>query len=220
VILPAFNESLLSLLKRMYRFYGFINLFRRGIEYSVFKVLDKLRFSSNTVRGLAREQGIELIEPDDINSLGFISELKEKNLDLILSVAASQIFREELLSVPKWGCINIHSAELPKYRGRMPNFWAMYHGDESVGITIHTMDKGIDKGKIILQGKIEIPPDRNLDSLIKKSKSKAVDLVIEVLEKIRSGTVERRDYEGKGSYFSFPTREDVREFEKRGNRLL
>ena len=220
MILPAFNESLFSLAKRMYEFYGLINFLRHGIKYVILKILDKLKLSHNTVRGLARKQGIELKEPHDINSSAFIAELKKKDLNLILSVAASQIFSEELLDVPKWGCINIHSAKLPNYRGRMPNFWAMYHGDSNAGITIHTMDKMIDKGKIILQGEIKIRPDESLDSLIKRSKSKAADLVIEVLEIITAGAVELRNYEGKGSYFSFPTKEDIREFKRQGNRLL
>jgi len=220
VILPTFNESIFHLAKRMYNFYGIFNFCRQGVKYVTTKLLDKLRLSANTVGGLARKHAIELRKPDDINDLDVIAELREKDLDLIISVAASQIFGERLLDLPKRGCINIHSAKLPKYRGQMPNFWTMYHSDKSAGITIHTMDRKIDRGKILLQEEIEILPNESLDSLAKRAKLKAADLVIEVLEDIRTGTVELKDYKGKGSYFSFPTKENVREFKRRGKKLL
>ena len=102
----------------------------------------------------------------------------------------------------------------------MPNFWAMYHGDRTAGITVHLMDTKIDRGKIILQTEIPIHPDESLDSLMKRSKRAAADLVIQALEKIRSGTAKLQEYEGKGSYFSFPKREHVRHLRARGRRLL
>ena len=220
VVLPRFNESSLSLLKRMYSFYGPVDFLRRGVQFVTIKFLDNLGLVRRSVRSIARYYDIPVRKVLDVNDPEFIDELRAMDLDVILSVAAPQIFKEALLKVPKWGCVNVHSARLPKYRGMMPNFWAMYHGDRTAGITVHLMDTKIDRGKIILQTEIPISPNETLDALMKRSKRAAADLVIQALEQIRSGTVELRDYEGKGSYFSFPKREHVRQLRARGYRLL
>jgi len=219
-VLPPFNESFFSLLKRMYSFYGPLDFVQRGFLYVIAKFLDRLGLMRRSVRSIANWYNIPVKKVLDVNDPAFIDELRLMELDVILSVAAPQIFREELLKTPKWGCINVHSAKLPKYRGMMPNFWAMYHGDSTAGITIHTMDEKIDRGKIILQSEIPIHPSESLDSLIKRSKRAAADLAIQALEQIRNGTVQLRDYAGEGSYFSFPKPEHVRELKARGHRLL
>jgi len=220
VVLPAFNENKLSLLKRMYSFYGPVDFLRRGVQFVTIKFLDSLGLVQRSVRSIAKHYNIPVRKVFDVNDPEFVDELRAMDLDVILSVAAPQIFKEALLKVPKWGCVNVHSAKLPKYRGMMPNFWAMYHGDRTAGITVHLMDTKIDRGKIILQTEIPIHPDESLDSLMKRSKRAAADLVIQALEKIRSGTAKLQEYEGKGSYFSFPKREHVRHLRARGHRLL
>jgi len=220
VLLPAFNENKFSLLKRMYSFYGPVDFLRRGVQFVAIKFLDSLGLVRQSVRSIAKHYNIPVREVPDVNDPAFVNELESMDLEVILSVAAPQIFKEELLKIPKWGCINVHSAKLPKYRGMMPNFWAMYHGDHTAGITVHLMDTKIDRGKIILQTEIPINPKETLDSLMKRSKRAAANLVIQALEQIWSGTVTLQDYEGKGSYFSFPTREHVRRLRARGHRLL
>lgn len=220
IILSAFNETRFALAKRIYNFYGSFDFFRQGVKYITLKSMDKLHLYNSSIRRFADLQGVSVKKIDNVNDTSFIREVKAKNLDVILSVAASQIFKEDILKVPKWGCINVHSAKLPKYRGMMPNFWAMYHGDKMAGITVHTMDKELDKGKIILQDEINILPDDTLDSLIKKSKSRGADLVIEALEMINNGSVGLKEFEGKGSYFSFPSREDIKKFKQKGYKLL
>ena len=220
IVLPSFNESFLKLIKRMYLFYGPFGFLKQGIRYVVLKLLDKLGLRKCSIQSIAKQYGIPVKNVRNINSEETIKALREMAPDVILSVSASQIFKKEVLDIPKWGCVNIHSAKLPKYRGMMPNFWAMYHGDSTAGITIHTMDEKIDRGKIILQTEIPIYPNESLDSLIRRSKRAAADLAIQALEQIRDGKVQLRDYEGKGSYFSFPKREHVRQLRAKGHKLL
>jgi glycosyltransferase involved in cell wall biosynthesis/folate-dependent phosphoribosylglycinamide formyltransferase PurN len=220
VVLPPFNEGIFSLVKRMYGFYGPIGFLRRGLQYVTLKLLDRLGWAQRSVWSIARQYGIPVREVANVNSPEFIHDLRALSPDVILSVATPQIFKQQLLNVPKWGCVNIHSAKLPKYRGMMPNFWAMYHGDPTAGITVHLMDAQIDRGKIILQGEIPIYPNESLDSLIRRSKRAAADLAIRALEQIRDDTVQLRDYEGEGAYFSFPKREHIRRLRARGHRLL
>lgn len=221
VDLPAFDETLLDTIKRGYKFYGPRKFLFRGFEYVRLKVFDTLGLVDKSVLSVAESFGVSVKTlKSGLTDSAFLSELKKERPEVILSVASPELFTSELISIPKWGCVNIHSAKLPKYRGMMPNFWAMYHGDEAAGITVHTMDEELDRGKIILQDEVEILDSDSLDSLIKKSKKEGAKLAVEALQQIKTGEVELKDYEGEGSYFSFPTREDVKEFRRRGNRLL
>jgi methionyl-tRNA formyltransferase len=143
------------------------------------------------------------------------------NLDLIISVAAPEIFKQEIIQIPKYGCMNIHNAKLPSYRGMMPNFWQMYHDEKRVGITVHEINPKIDDGRIILQREVDIEPEEKLDALIKRTKRIGAHLLIEAIDIIRSGNVTYKDNKStEGSYFSFPTRKDVKEFRKRGKRII
>lgn len=221
VNLPAFDETLFDTIKRGYEFYGPRKFPFKGFEYVRLKVLDALGLANNSVLSVAESFGVSTKTlKSGLTDSNFLSELKKDQPDVILSVASPELFTPQLISIPKWGCVNIHSSNLPKYRGMMPNFWAMYHGDDTAGITVHTMDEELDKGKIILQDEIEIRPEDTLDSLIKRSKKRGAELVVKALEQIKNGEVKLKDYEGEGSYFSFPTKEDVKEFRRRGNRLL
>ena len=103
----------------------------------------------------------------------------------------------------------------------MPNFWQMYHDEKKVGITVHEINAGIDDGRIILQREVDIEPGETLDGLIKRTKRMGAHLMIEAIEMIRTGTVKYTENEkSQGTYFSFPTSEEVREFKRKGKRLV
>jgi methionyl-tRNA formyltransferase len=97
----------------------------------------------------------------------------------------------------------------------------MYHGEKNIGITVHEINANIDEGRIILQRDVAIVPDETLDSLIRRTKKIAARIMIEAVENFRIGQLNYRDnLSQEGSYFSFPTSQDVKEFKKRGKRLL
>ncbi len=82
--------------------------------------------------------------------------LKEINPDLIIVVAYGKILPDDVLSFPKYGCINIHSSILPKYRGASPIHFAVLNGDKETGVTSMQMDSGLDTGDILLVKKTKI----------------------------------------------------------------
>ena len=103
----------------------------------------------------------------------------------------------------------------------LPNFWSMYHNEKTSAVTIHTMDREIDRGKILLQREFEIKPEETLDQLIKRTKALGALGLIEVLESIKQGSVVFKDPDKtESSYFSFPSPTDVRQFRRMGKRLL
>ena len=79
--------------------------------------------------------------------------------ELTVVVAYGKILPQEVLDIPKYGCINVHASLLPKYRGAAPIQWAILNGEEETGVTTQQMDAGIDTGDMLLQEKIPIPED-------------------------------------------------------------
>jgi methionyl-tRNA formyltransferase len=219
VITSAFGESTGKLARRMWSFYGPVGFVRRALAYAAATLMDRVGRRPRTVEAIARAHGVPVRHVGNVNDPALVDDLMRMGLDVILSVSAPQVFKKDLLQVPAWGCVNIHAAKLPKYRGMMPNFWAFYHGDQSAGITVHRMDEALDRGKILLQGDVEIRPDDTLDDLMRRSKVEAARIAVDALARVRDGTITLRDYEGEGSYFSFPTPDHVRELRRRGRRL-
>jgi methionyl-tRNA formyltransferase len=173
-----------------------------------------------SVRRFARRHGIPLVRPDDVNAPAFLQLLAGLEPDLVISVSSPQIFGEELLRLPRLGCINLHSALLPRFRGVLPTFWALSHGETETGATIHYMSPGIDGGAIIAQRVVGIGADETVHSLMKKCKLVGAQLMLETLAGFRAGSVTARpNPTAEGSYFSFPTREDVARFRVLGRRL-
>lgn len=220
------KKSLRKMMGQMYNFYGLRDFLGMGIRFIGHKLLARIfgflkiaRFY--TIEQVFRFYNIDVIKRDDINSNDFLGEMGRKGLDLVVSVAAPKIFKKPLLELPRYGCINIHTAKLPKYRGMMPNFWSLYNNEKYTGITIHTMDEKIDAGKIILQKDVMIKEGESLNSLIKRTKKLGAELMLEALRQIKTVEVKYSDYpDVESSYYSFPNKEDVREFRRRGKRIF
>jgi methionyl-tRNA formyltransferase len=180
----------------------------------------KLAGRRHSVKGLARSNGIPVLTPEDVNSTEFLDALRALDPDLVISVSCPQIFGKELLELPRRGCINVHSALLPRYRGVMPTFWVLANGEHTTGVTVHRMTAGIDDGDLLVQRRVEIAPDETLHSLMRRCKAVAAEAVLETVARLRSGSVRGLpNPSDEGSYFSFPTREDVLRFRQRGRAL-
>ncbi|MFQ5736275.1 MAG: methionyl-tRNA formyltransferase [Thermodesulfobacteriota bacterium] len=227
VIAPTMGKkSFKKLLKQMYGFYGAFDFFKMGFRYACYKLCDR---ASRTIplkgfysiEQLCRRYGVPVMHRSNVNSDAFLKDIKKLDLDLIISVAAPQIFKEKLIAVPKESCINIHNSKLPKYRGMLPNFWQMYHGEKAVGTTVHRINAGVDDGDILIQKETEIQSGESLDSLICRTKRFGAAVMMEAIDGIKAGSLKPMpNSKEEATYFTFPTRQDVAEFRRRGNRLL
>lgn len=227
VIAPAMGKkSIGALAKQMYDFYGPIDFLRVGTRYAIGKGLARLpRWlrgnKSFSLAQLCEDQGIPVVQARNVNAPEFLDLAKTWDLSLVISVAAPQIFREHLINLPSQGCINIHNSPLPKYRGMLPNFWQMYHGEREVGTTVHRINAGIDDGDIILQKFSPIESGESLDSLIRRTKKLGARFMADAIELVRTGKATAiPNRKEDATYFSFPKPDDVREFRRRGYRLL
>lgn len=141
--------------------------------------------------------------------------------DLLVSISCPQIIGKKIRDrIPK-GCINVHGAPLPKYRGLMPAFWVLRNGETKTCVTVHDLGAKLDDGDILLQRDVEIAPQDTWDSLVTKTKAAGAMALIDSIEQIKAGTVNRRpNLENEATYFSFPTAKDKKAFLKSGRRFF
>lgn len=223
---PIGQGTLIGLIKKMYDFYGPIDFIKQGVRYVLKKVEVKLFQvgiikKSHTIESYALSNGVKLLEYKDVNSGTFIDYLEREGVDLIISVSASQIFKKKVLSTPRYGCVNLHNAPLPKYKGMLPNFWQMLHDEENSVLTIHYMNEKLDEGDIIDQYNTPISKDMSLDDLMKLSKKNSAKAVVNLINRFCvSEVVGKKMPKEGGSYFTFPSKLDVKKFKKMKKRLI
>jgi methionyl-tRNA formyltransferase len=156
-----------------------------------------------------------------VNGPEFHSLVDRYKPDLLISMSCPQIIGQKVRQRFGLGCINVHGAPLPKYRGLMPTFWALRNQESRTASTVHDLADKLDNGAILLQREVQITPDDTWDSLVRKTKTAGADALIEVVGQIENQTVRRlpnRDEDA--TYFSFPTAADRKAFLKAGRKFF
>ena len=115
----------------------------------------KIQFTP--VKTKAMELDIPVLQPERVKGdEEFLKTLEEYAPDVIVVAAYGQILPEEVLTLPKYGCINIHASLLPRHRGAAPIQRAILCGDEKTGVTIMQMEKGLDTGDMLLKKRLTL----------------------------------------------------------------
>jgi len=140
------------------------------------------------VKELAEAAGIKVLQPVKVKT-ELARELAPFKPDLIIVAAYGRILSEEVLQLPKFGCLNIHGSLLPKYRGAAPIQWAILNGDSETGVTIMQMDTGLDTGDILLTGKLNIDMQDTSGTLFGKMAKLGSKLLMEALDKLKAGSL-------------------------------
>jgi methionyl-tRNA formyltransferase len=227
-ILPALmpKQTWLSTLRDHLALYGPTQFVKQSARYAMRRGLAVLGEAMPlpgfySVASVARHHGLELVEAKSVNSDEYLERLRKLNLDLIISVNASQKFKSGILALPRLGCINVHGALLPRYRGRLPSFWVLANGERETGTTVHFMNEDLDDGPILLQEKVAIEPDDTQDSLIRKTKTVGARLIVEAIDRLEQGSASTMPNDrSQATYFSFPTRADGLRLRQQGRRFL
>jgi len=145
------------------------------------------KIASPPVKSTALELKIPVIQPDRLQVPEAMSQLSAWKPDLIVVAAFGQILRQNILDLPRYGCINVHASLLPRWRGAAPVQAAILHGDTETGVTIMKMDPGVDTGPILSQHKIHIVPDDTAGTLSEKIADLGAIQLIETLPDYLSG---------------------------------
>ncbi len=144
------------------------------------------------VKEVALQRGLPVIQVANFKDAHTISILKEFNADIFCIVAYGLILNTEVLSIPKYGAINIHASILPKYRGASPIQYTLLNGDEQGGVTSFLLDNGIDTGPVLMKREVMVSIDDNFDSLSEKLLVVVRDCLIDTLDKVRKSNLQFR----------------------------
>lgn len=146
---------------------------------------------ASPVKEYALEMGFTVYQPERIKRPEAVAELRTIEADVFVVAAFGQILSEEILNMPKYGCVNVHGSLLPKYRGAAPIQRAIANGEKETGVTIMQMDKGVDSGDIISMVSFPIEDTDTEDSVYKKMAETGSREIINVLKNIEAGTAVR-----------------------------
>ncbi len=141
------------------------------------------------VKEAALAHGMEVYQPKRIRDAECAEKLRKYEADLMVVAAFGQILPEEILQMPRYGCVNVHASLLPKYRGAAPIQWAVINGDRVTGVTIMQMAAGLDTGDILEQAIVEVADDETGGSLFQKLAEEGARLCVQTIAHIAAGTV-------------------------------
>ncbi|MBP3197261.1 MAG: methionyl-tRNA formyltransferase [Butyrivibrio sp.] len=139
------------------------------------------------VKACALEHDLPVFQPEKIKQAEHVAYLKSIEADIYVVAAFGQILSQEILDIPKYGCVNIHASLLPKYRGAAPIQQSIIDGEKETGVTIMQMAAGIDTGDILMQRTIAINDDETGGGLFDKLSVLGAELIVEALPKIEAG---------------------------------
>lgn len=141
------------------------------------------------VKICAEKWNVPVFQPSRIRDPEAIEKIRQLAPDLIVVAAFGQILPQELLDIPRLGCINIHASLLPRLRGAAPIQWAVINGDPESGITLMQMDAGLDTGDILFQEKVPIGPGETGESLYEKLAVLGGEMIVRYLPMIEAGDI-------------------------------
>jgi len=140
------------------------------------------KLTSSPVKSFAEQESIKIYTPEKIrDNSHFINELKSLSCDLFIVIAYGKILPKEILEIPKFGCWNAHASLLPRWRGAAPIQWSLINGDEFTGVGIMKMNEGLDTGDLLLEEKIKIDNNDNLNTLTEKLSMLSAKLFLDAI---------------------------------------
>jgi methionyl-tRNA formyltransferase len=156
---------------------------------------------SNYVKAYAMDMGLEVDAPAIIKDKSWIESIRSLAPDLIVTASYGKMLPDELLGVPRFGCINIHPSLLPEYRGADPIFWQLFHGCRNSGVSIFKMTSNLDQGEILLSAEMEILDQDNYESLENKAIKTGLELQKQLLTMLEKGHDIKGSAQPSGNYF-------------------
>jgi methionyl-tRNA formyltransferase len=205
------HRSIVDTAVRLFRRYGVVEGLRRGLQFVRAKTrirgrklgLSFARYDS--IQEFLQVHALDQLHFRNINDPSAIPAIREREFDLIIAGAFSQILGPELLAIPRLGALNVHLSLLPKYRGPSPCHWVVKNQERTTGVTVHYMDLGIDSGDIILQRETVIEPGESAVRLERRLAPIGAALLLEAVGQIEAGTALRVSQRHEDAhYFSFP----------------
>jgi len=152
----------------------------------------ELKLQPSPVKVIALRAGLPVLQPEQARDENFIAELHRLQPDLIAVAAFGQILPGRILELPRFGCLNVHTSLLPKYRGAAPIQWAILNDEIETGVTIMKMAAGLDTGDILTQQATTIRPEDNAETLHDRLAQLGAELLVRTIPDYVAGKIQPR----------------------------
>ena len=154
-----------------------------------------LKLQPSPVKQIALRAGLPVLQPEKARDEHLLRELQRLQPELIAVAAFGQILPKSLLELPRFGCLNVHTSLLPKYRGAAPIQWAILNGETETGVTIMKMDPGLDTGDILTQSTTPITATDNSQTLHDRLAQLGAELLVHTIQDYVAGKIQPRAQE-------------------------
>ena len=141
------------------------------------------------VKQTALQHGVEVYQPASLKNPEAYEKIAALHPDFIVVAAYGKILPQNILDIPKYGCVNLHGSLLPKYRGAAPIQWCVINGEKKTGVTTMLMDAGLDTGDILLTAETAIDENETAGELFDRLAQMCPPLLLQTLEGLAAGTI-------------------------------
>jgi methionyl-tRNA formyltransferase len=146
------------------------------------------KISYTPVKEFAVENGLGILQPNNLKDPEFVEQLKSYSADLFV-IVAFKILSPEVFTIPPKGSFNLHASLLPKYRGAAPIQWSLINGEKETGVTTFFLKEKVDTGNILSRKKVKIDEEDNFETLHNKLMELGAELVLETVKQIENGEI-------------------------------
>jgi methionyl-tRNA formyltransferase len=162
------------------------------------------------VKTLAQSYCLPIFQPPSLKNPQAVEQIQALSPDMIVVAAFGQILKEDILHMPKFGCINVHASLLPRWRGAAPVQAAVLF-DEISGVTIMKMNRGLDTGPILSQRSTPISGQMTAGMLFDRLAQIGAELLVETIPEYVNGEIyPRPQEEAEATYAPQLRKEDGR----------
>lgn len=156
---------------------------------------------SPQIKKLAEENKIPFFPARSVNKGAHRERISEFRPDLIVVMGWPTLISQQILDIPRLGCVAVHESKLPAYRGFAPVSWQIINGEREIGLSLFYLDSGMDSGDIIAQENLPIRDDEYIEEIYPKAGRIGVEMIKKHLDQMLTGTApRRRQDETKSSY--------------------
>tara|TARA_Y100000588_G_scaffold379906_1_gene462882 strand:+ start:736 stop:1668 length:933 start_codon:yes stop_codon:yes gene_type:complete len=166
------------------------------------------RLKQSPVHSFALENGIDVVTPENFDTLKSKKVFSNLNPDIAVVMAYGVILPQAILAAPKFGCVNIHLSLLPRWRGAAPIQRAIIAGDTETGVSIMQMDEGLDTGPIFKKERIPINPDTTAEILHNQLGQLGAHTICTFLKEIEAGNIKSTPQPDEGASYAKKIRRD------------
>lgn len=214
------------ILKSGFRFFLYLNFYvfiYRFLVYAAWLLrwLMQKRRKIFAISWLAQRYNFRVVKTPDINDAKIIRLLKKYKINLILSIHLDQLVGKELLSIPKYGAVNLHYGKLPQNAGPFPTIWNILRNHKKAAVTLHYMNESFDKGAILAKEELDINENNSVLSLDCRLMKLGAQMLKGVVLHIENGTQKSVPQDScQFRYRSYPTKRKLALLRKRKFRLV